>query len=306
MTIPSGWEFDVAAATLLLGFGFAAIADWRHREVTDRLWPPLAAIGGVVGAFLVAPGGPVALASWVLVALLALALLLPIDDVLERFHADLPTFVEIGAFVAVGAVLLLLVLRSGIGVGGVSGLALAAYVGILLAYLLFYFQLLKGGADAAALVVASVLLPLQAGTWISLPGSAGRILGLYPFPLTVLMNAALLGLPVPIALAVRNFRRGEFRFPQGFTGFSIPVRELPERFVWLKEPEVEGMDEEADAAGTTAEDQALRVRLRDALERRGVARAWVSPQLPFLVLLLLGTVVALFAGNLIFDLLAVL
>ncbi len=38
------------------------------------------------------------------------------------------------------------------------------------------------------------------------------------------------------------------------------------------------------------------------LRSRGVSRVWVTPQIPFLVVMAVGLVAALLAGNVLFDL----
>jgi prepilin signal peptidase PulO-like enzyme (type II secretory pathway) len=58
------------------------------------------------------------------------------------------------------------------------------------------------------------------------------------------------------------------------------------------------------AAETSEDDRRERVKAAQELEASGVTRVWVTPQIPFLVLMAAGAVVALLAGNLVLDLLA--
>ncbi len=52
---------------------------------------------------------------------------------------------------------------------------------------------------------------------------------------------------------------------------------------------------------TAEEDRLERVRAAQELEAKGVERVWVTPQIPFLVLMAVGAVAALLAGNLVLD-----
>jgi prepilin signal peptidase PulO-like enzyme (type II secretory pathway) len=150
-------------------------------------------------------------------------------------------------------------------------------------------------------MVAGLLVPLFPSTILSLPATATQLLAVYPFSLDLLMDAALLAVAIPIALAIRNVRRGDFEFPRGFTSYRIAVDRLPESFVWLKDPLANSDVEDAE---TAEEDRAIREQQRDRLKAEGVTQVWVTPQLPFVILLWAGAVAALLAGNLLFDLFA--
>ena len=294
----AAWE----TAVLVTGFGLAACYDWKAREVSDRLWQVLATIGVFTGIVVLASDGALAVTSWIVVSLLALQHLFPWDIQLERCDERLPTVLETIGFLAVTGVLVWIGLRYGLGPSGLPIPVIAAFASILLGRGLFEARLLYGGADAKALITAGVVLPLESSVWVALPSSATAILAIYPFSLTLLMNAAIVAIAVPLYLAVRNVRDREFTFPRGFTGLTIPVSELPDRFVWLKDPTFRSQDE----AETSEEDRAQRVRQKTDLESRGVLRVWVTPQIPFLVLMFAGAILGVVFGNLVFDLLAYL
>jgi preflagellin peptidase FlaK len=108
---------------------------------------------------------------------------------------------------------------------------------------------------------------------------------------------------IPVGIGIRNALRGEFEFPRGFSGYTISVRELPDRFVWLKDP-MSAEARETEPVETSDDDRRERIRAARELEATGVERVWVTPQIPFLVLMAAGAVAALLAGNLILDILA--
>jgi preflagellin peptidase FlaK len=298
---------EVAAwGILLAGFAYAAYVDLRTREAPDFLWSALGASGTAVGLLALYPEGTIAWASWLFVAALILEHFLPWDVRLEKRREWLPGVVELAAYLLVGAVLAWLVARTGVGSGGVPTVVIAAYVAVVVVRGFFELGLLYGGADAKALIAAAALIPLATGTLFGLPENAARIATIIPGPLALLMNAALAAAVVPLGLAVRNLSRGEFQFPGSFVGYTIPVRELTERFVWLRDPVFGTPTPEEEAVESSEDDRALRSRQRAELEAAGVERVWVTPQLPFLLFLFIGAVLLAVAGNLLFDLIALL
>jgi archaeal preflagellin peptidase FlaK len=297
--------FAVRVAVLLFGLGFAAYMDWKVREVEDGVWQAMGLIGA--GAGVVAFwGNPLALVLWALVSLWALEHLFPWDSSVERYSDRLPGWIELGVYVAVLGTVIGCAIDFGVGGSGVPVAVIGVAGAILLARGLFEIGVLYGGADAKALMIAGLLLPLDPSPIWS-PPAAVALLAYYPFALTVLIDAALFAVVVPIAIAIRNVSAHEFTFPRGFTGYTIPVAELPERYVWIKDPTFSGStSEDEPEPQTTEEDRALRQRQADELSKQGVQRIWVTPQLPFILWILAGAVAALVAGNLIFDLLTAL
>ena len=297
----AGW------AVLLGGFAYAAWVDLRTREAPDELWLVLGLAGFVLGLVAFSDAGTIALVSWGLVGGLVVQHFLPWDRALERRAAWLPGIVELVGYAVVTAILLGLSYRDGLGTaGGVPSAAVAALVAVLLARGLFELGLLYGGADAKALIAAAVLLPLDPPVLASVPLGAARLAAVIPGPLTILMNAALLSAAVPLVVAARNLRRHEFEGSAAFLGYQIPVRELPDHFVWLRDPVFGTPTPEEEEVETSADDRALRVRQRDQLLAQGVERVWVTPQIPFLVFFFAGALAAAIAGNLLFDLIGIL
>ena len=295
----------VGALVLAGGFAYAAVEDLRFREVSDHLWQLLGSVALVLGALEVAPGGFLPVVLWVVVAAFALEHLFPWDDALGEGHAGLVPAIELSVYAGVLALVLWSVARWGIGPSEVPIAVVAAVASIVLARGLFELGVLYGGADAKALIVAGVLVPVFAVPLLYAPALPGLLLSVLPFSVTLLTNAALLSLSVPIALALRNVRRGEFTFPRGFTGYTLPVEELPKRFVWVRDPAL-GEDTLVDDAETSEDDTRRRTEIARKLASEGVRRVWVTPQLPFLVLMTAGAFAGLLAGNLLVDLFAVL
>ncbi len=291
------------AVVLLLGLAVAAGWDLEAREVTDRLWQLLGIVGVGLGAVAIAPEGGAAFVLWLVVGALVLEHLFPWDALFAESRDHLVLAIDLGAFAAVIAAVAGAAFRWGIGAVGVP--VLAALATVILARLLFELNVLYGGADAKALVVVGVLVPVFAAPLVLRPPTDATALAVLPFSISVLTNAALLAIVVPVGIAVRNAGRREFSFARGFTSYTIDVDDLPERFVWVRDPTLGEDSMEADVE-TSAEDERLRREIASRLRARGIRRVWVTPQLPFLVLLAAGAVAAFLAGNLVLDLIAAL
>jgi archaeal preflagellin peptidase FlaK len=297
--------FGVRVVVLVVGLAFASFQDWKIREVGDAVWQVMGLVGAAAG-FIEFWGNPLALVLWALVSLWALEHLFAWDTPFERYSEHLPGWIELAMYVGILATVIAASLYYGVGGPGVPIEIIGVTGAILLARALFEIGVLYGGADAKALMIAGLLLPIDPTTLWS-PPFAGALLGYYPFALTVLIDAALFAIVVPVVIAIRNVSTHEFTFPRGFTGYTIPVAELPQRYVWIKDPTFSGFgSEDEPEPQTTEEDRALRQRQADELAKQGVKRVWVTPQLPFILWIFAGTVAALVAGNLLFDLLAAL
>ena len=198
------------------------------------------------------------------------------------------------------------VVRLGLGANGVPVTAVAVILTVLFARGLFEAGVLFGGADAKAVMVAGLLVPFfPVPLWV-VPRGILPLTSVLPFAVDLLMDAALLSVVVPLALAVLNVRRGEFRARDGFTTYLVPVADLEHRFVWVRD-ERYTVDREAEAEiETSEEDQKWRERIAEDLRSRGITRVRVGPQIPFVVLLFAGALAALAFGNLIFDLFTLL
>jgi preflagellin peptidase FlaK len=296
----------VAVLVLLAGYAVAAVMDWRTREVTDLLWQGMAAAGAVLGAVAIYPDGTLALGLWLVLVAFVFEHLLPWDAALERWNESLPGLIEIAVYVVVAAGFAYVAFVDGVGPSGLPAQVLAAFVTVVFARGLFEVGLLYGGADAKGMIAAGILVPILSSALVPLPSAATTILSIYPFALTMLMNAALAAIAIPVGIAVRNLRAGEFTLSKGFTGYTIPVRELPKRFVWLKDPTFQRLGDDAEEAETSDDDQRIRERQAAELQAQGVERVWVTPQIPFLVLFLAGAVLAVLVGNVLIDLLGLL
>ncbi len=301
-----------AAARLVLGVGFlaaAATADVRTRRVRDPLWVALGTTGLVLLAVDIATSTWNYWNDWLFLgsaAILFFAVfygrpLLEEDGIYLR---PLRLLVLAAAAAAWFAGLLLptpvYLTQLGMVYRYVDNIQLAAVPVLILVYQGFYqLGFLRGGADAKAMMALTLLVPYYPDAApfpiLTLPAAVATTMkDLFPFSLTVLVNAAILFLAVPLAYLVVNVARGEFEWPQGLFGTKAPLDRLPPH-VWLMERV--GRDGERVAVlfpSRTKDDSEEVAKLRAA----GADRVWVQPKVPFLVPLLIGYLLAFFAGNL--------
>jgi len=162
-------------------------------------------------------------------------------------------------------------------------LALACAVALLV-YLLYRAHLF-GGADAKGLMVLAFLLPH--------PGAGD--LGLPP-ALTVLLNASLAALAVPLAFAAWNLTRGQLRLPAMLLGVRVRLETARQSHVWPMQVVRD------DGRIAWRYWQRIGADLDEAygrLERAGASRVWVTPKVPFMVPLLVGLLLHATVGNVV-------
>jgi hypothetical protein len=295
---------DLGAVILLAGFGVAAVLDVRTREVPDGLWQVLGVVGAIGGGVVIAPEGWIPLSLWVLVVGLALEHMFPWDAESSGRLGEWADPIELAAYLGVSILVGVAVARLGVGGEGVPLVAVALLVTIIIARVLFEAGVLYGGADAKALIIAGVLVPLFPVPWIGVPANAQLFPAYVPYAVDLLMDAAVLSAAIPVVLAAWNLRRGEFSVRSGFTTYTIPVDVLPRRYVWIRDPAHPIDREEEQAIETSEQDREWRAKAARDLKARGVTRVRVGPQLPFIALMAGGALGALLLGNWIIDLLA--
>lgn len=170
---------------------------------------------------------------------------------------------------------------------------------LFLLFVLFYqFDVIKGGADAKALIALAILLPLypviDGLPLIAPPTELSQFI--LPFPLLVLFNAALATLVMPIAFLAYNLARGDVRFPAMLFGYRVGVEEAEGRFVWPMERVVEG-ERVMTYFPRSTEDTAAQL---EELRAAGAGRIWVTPKVPFLIPITASLLFSAVVGNLFF------
>jgi preflagellin peptidase FlaK len=104
----------------------------------------------------------------------------------------------------------------------------------------------------------------------------------------------LVGLAVPIAMAVVNLARGDVDGLRTVLATRVPTEAVSERVTWP----LEYVDEDGQVVTTTMPGDVPRDGFdREQLEEAGRERVWVSPKVPFLVPLTFGFALAVIVGD---------
>ncbi len=163
--------------------------------------------------------------------------------------------------------------------------------------LMYQFDIIKGGADAKALIALSLVFPsypifLQFPI-IAIPDPLVTIA--FPFPLLILFNAALLSLVVPIGLMVLNLSRRDVKLPAMLFGYKVAIQDVKRKFVWPMQRVEDGLvrfryfpkeDEDFD-------------QVLEQLAKAGEKTIWVTPKMPFLLFITASVLVSAIIGNFI-------
>ncbi|MFA6870108.1 MAG: hypothetical protein WCQ63_03900 [Methanomethylophilus sp.] len=259
-----------AAATLLLAVSvmlFAARADWRTREVSDRYWDVLV-LGGTVlfVVFALTTAGP----RWDLMLGAAAAL-----TAWTAVRLDSNQFSALTALAAAALTTTVLIW----GPRDRLSLAIATVPIMTLVYVFFYILgMLRGGADAKGLIALSAAVPLYPVLGVCplfpVPAALAEV---FVFSLSVLFMAAL-GTLLAMPYCLWRNRHGPDWGLRRLSGWRMPLTVAEKAFVWPAEDVRDGqivyVRECADE-----EMPAVYGRLRYA----GATDVFVMPMVPFLV-----------------------
>jgi preflagellin peptidase FlaK len=161
-------------------------------------------------------------------------------------------------------------------------------------YALWWMRL-YGGADAKALMVASLLAPFP----VASPADA-RLPAL-PLSLDAMVDGTLLLIALPILMALWNLARGRPRFPAAFLGVRMPLGKARGAYVWpMQRVGDDGQVRWRYWQRIHGDDLAAAY---DRLAAAGITEVWVTPKLPFLVPVTVGWFLAGLAGNVALSLL---
>ena len=272
----------------------AARDDWKTREASDLYWIVIGVVGMVFLALQVVLDGAnyAYLLILVPIAILFMDIFWDRKGMFEEGIHPLPL-----AMYALSFAILVIMVYLYNGEFYLWKLMIVPIM-FLIFILLYQFDIIKGGADAKALIALSIMFPLYPliGPFplIVLPYDAAQFV--LPFPLLILFNAAVLTIIVPLVLLAFNLARGQIRFPAMLFGYKLPIQEVKDRFVWPMERVEDGKIKFSAfprASETMAEDL-------DQLSAAGLKEVWVTPKIPFLIPIAASLLFSVIVGNLLF------
>ncbi|MEM1546071.1 MAG: A24 family peptidase C-terminal domain-containing protein [Candidatus Methanomethylicia archaeon] len=189
---------------------------------------------------------------------------------------------------------------------------------ISLAIILFYCGFF-GGADAKALISAGILMPRHPFSFQTLPIIGISLLQFLSMPLTILTNAAILTLTLPIVFLFRNIlwkfkRKKLFEDIQSstfkktlvlFIGYKIEILEFIRKLDFyhpLEQPRrINGKREIKLFQRLVSDEEFLKFKneiLTNYKNKMYDKYIWVTPLLPFMIYLTIGAVISIIIGDL--------
>lgn len=283
-----GIQLVFSAAVL----GYGARLDWKTRKVSNKYWMALS-LGAVafVAARVLLDDEPIEFLA-ILIPIAAILSDVYIDSDGEGAFARHAPALKYGLAIATTAILGYLWSDSDYFV------YLLTIPIMMLAFVLMYMlDIIRGGADAKALIALAVTFPFYPHIG-SLPIiQAADPIGelVFPFAFIVLVNAAIVVVFVPIVFLFKNLMAGDMRFPQAVLGHRVAVGEARGRFVWLMERIVDGKHV---TYTKPKRDEDLDTEL-DLLAKAGIEKVWVTPKIPFIIPIFVSLILTAVVGNIL-------
>ncbi len=174
---------------------------------------------------------------------------------------------------------------------------LTAPIMMILVVLLYMLDIVRGGADAKALIALSIMFPFypHIGSLPIIAADNSFTEILFPFAFVVLVNSAIIVAFTPIAFAARNLAAGEFTLPYALVGYKLNADDIKTRQVWLME-RVEGGAHRMYTRPRRDEQLSEEV---DRLVSAGHHRIWVTPKVPFIIPMTIALVFTAVVGNIL-------
>jgi preflagellin peptidase FlaK len=181
----------------------------------------------------------------------------------------------------------------------------SVFIWLIMFYALYNLGVPKGGADTKALMALTVLFPMYivfepvliiSSYYSLLESLPGLAYGL-PFAFSVLLNATIISLFIPISLLIYNATRGDLQFPLCFFGYKTDLKTIKDKHVWL----MDRLDDKGNVSSVlfpvSTEDEPDMVK---KLKKKGISKVWVTPKIPFIIPMTIGFVFNFIFGCLIF------
>ena len=271
---------------------YASFLDLRTRKVPNVYWIGLGVAGlGLIIVQLYVDDMPI---EYLLVFVPILAILADVylGSEEETARAKLTTFGKYA--LALGSILTLAYQYGG---DEYFQHLLAVPIIMLFVVVMYMLDIVRGGADAKALISLSILFPFYPA-FGSLPFIHGEVSAtetLLPFSFSILVNAAIIVALTPLVFLARNLSRKEFAFPLGLLGYKLDTAEVANKHVWLMESI---MDNKlvTHVKPRKQENQKADIEL---LASSGYKRVWVTPKIPFIVPMLVSLILTTVVGNIL-------
>jgi preflagellin peptidase FlaK len=269
---------------------YASFLDLRTRKVPNVYWIGLGVAGlGLILVQLYVDDMPI---EYLLVFVPILAILADVylGSEEETTRAKLTTFGKYA--LALGSILALAYQYGG---DEYFQHLLAIPIIMLFVVVMYMLDIVRGGADAKALISLSILFPFYPafGSLPFIHGETSAAETLLPFSFSILVNAAIIVALTPLVFLARNLSRKEFAFPLGLLGYKLDTAEIANKHVWLMESIMDGKLV-THVKPRKQENQKADIEL---LASSGYKRVWVTPKIPFIVPMFVSLILTTVVGN---------
>jgi preflagellin peptidase FlaK len=286
----------------------ASVMDWRTRRVPNRVWIMLGAIGMALLAIqmlfsettvffeLERTYRPAHFLIFIPIAIIFFDTFWDREPMYDEGKVN-PVPIMLYAVAAIAALSLVILEGATMEVAQLLSIPVVMAVFILF----YYLGVVRGGADAKALLALAIVFPLypviENLPFISYPANAADVLQMtFPFTFLVLMNAAIIhAVAGPTVRFFRNLARRDYGFPEMFLGYRMDIADVPKNFVWPMEVVHEG---EVVLMLFPKRSGDVKQEL-EKLKSKGVDRIWVTPKDPFIIPMTLGIIFSIIVGNLV-------
>ena len=274
---------------LLVG---ASILDLRTRKVDNRYWMSMAILGLVllVAKFLLEEKP----FEYLLVVIPISAILFDVyfEPSTDSPLAKIAPAIEYGA--AFASILILAYLW---GDTEYFQHLLGVPVMMMVIVLFYILDIVRGGADAKALISISIVFPFYPalGPFPLLRAEDAFTEVFFPFSFIVLVTAAIIVALLPIGFALKNLAAKEFEWPYALLGYKMDLSSASGKHIWLMERMQDGQH---IVYTRPRRDEDLGKELQK-LRDTGRSRIWVTPKIPFIPAILAGSLITALVGNLL-------
>lgn len=282
----------IRLATAIVVLSYGSLLDWRTRKVGNRYWIALALVGiTLLPIQLLIDERPL---EYSLV-------LIPVLAILADVYLEVPegsVLAKYGPYVYYSIALVAILV---LGYLWIDVDYFQHYLGIpvmMLVIVAFYMMdIVRGGADAKALLSLTVLFPFHPRI-ADLPivqnsTVAGDVL--FPFSFVVLINAAIIVAILPIGFLLRNLARHELSFPGALLGYKVDITNVMGRHVWLMERVEDGVHK---FYVKPRRNEDLKREIAE-LSKAGFKRVWVTPKIPFIIPITISLILSTVLGNIL-------
>ena len=269
------------AASVCLAMLFAAYSDMRTREISDLYWKFIGAIG---------------VAGWVLIALsegtfgipaglAAIAQILFLVSVLCETRID-------GTVLEIASVILALIPAA--LPGGTVEYSVPVFFCVLF-HVLYSIGIVRGGADAKALMAISIAIPVYPELGFGVFSGNGVLESLMVPSFSVLFMASVLSVAgCAVYCTARNHGAS---VPGFYCGYMMPVADVCSSFVWPAEDIVDGK-----RCRCSIPEEGKNVEICDRFRSLGLSEIYVTPMVPFVVPIAFSLIFVLLFGSPMFIL----